>query len=703
MRNPWPKEIIPIEGSRITVGRSRSKCDVAVKHIAVSGTHFALHFQDGQLAVEDLESRYGTLVNGARIKTSWLQPGDVLKFANSPSYIYKNGRLIEQDEGAGMEVRLENVGLERGGKKLLEGLNLTIHPGSFVGVLGPSGAGKSLTVALLNSTWKPTWGAVYFDGDKPVDGNEKEYRSRQGTVMQEDLVYPALTVEENLVLAGHLRMASLSEEELGRRVDETLEEVSMTLHRDKPVRVLSGGQKKRVSIAIELLMRPQFIILDEPTSGLDPGTAADLMDVLRGLARKGFTIVCITHTLDTMNYFDTLLVIGLKNLPGTSKKIGTLAYYGDQDKLYPEFGVNNAADLFKKLENLDTADASQSATFLQTPRKEASSDTDSSGMRLIMGEIMGKFKVDDAAGFFNQFGVVLKRSWLTFFRDRSSVLLNLIQPVILATLTVLAQFAAPASISIHFFLVVSALWMGMTLTVREIVNEKKLYARDRLVALDPLAFLAGKLVTALLLLVPVALLLYLSACMAIPLFLEDGVVQDNLKSANFIKSAFVLWLAGAGGALVGLTISTLSKTERMAVMILPIALLLQVLLSRVVFGHTTHWDSQPLPMPGVPIQADALPMGEDSAIHSPFNPVRTLGDYWGSEEASWQGYLVMGGSFMMVTRPTTALLDMRPSGYDNTAAIVLELIYLLCLMTGYLIVTAAMFLYVEEKWIGELR
>ena len=191
----------------------------------------------------------------------------------------------------------------------MEGLTLTIHPGSFVGVLGPSGAGKSLTVALLNSTWDPSWGALYFDGDKPVIGNKEEYRSRQGTMMQEDLVYPALTVEENLELAGRLRLGSLSADELEKRVSETLEEVNMTIHRDKLVSVLSGGQKKRVSIAIELLMRPQFIILDEPTSGLDPGTAADLMDVLRGLARKGFTIVCITHTLDTMNFFDSLLVL----------------------------------------------------------------------------------------------------------------------------------------------------------------------------------------------------------------------------------------------------------------------------------------------------------------------------------------------------------------------------------------------------------
>jgi len=678
---------------------------VTIKHVAVSGTHFALEFQQGHLAVADLGSRYGTFVNGARIRESPLREGDVLKFANSPGYLFKNGRLLLQEEGAGMEVRLENVGLERGGKKLLEGVSLTIHPGSFVGVLGPSGAGKSLTVALLNSTWDPTWGAVYFDGDKPVIGNKEEYRARQGTVMQEDLVYPALTVEENLVLSGRLRLSSLSDADLAKRVNETLEEVNMAAHRDKPVKVLSGGQKKRVSIAIELLMRPQFIILDEPTSGLDPGTAADLMDVLRGLARKGFTIVCITHTLDTMNFFDTLLVLGLRH-PQGDNRYATLAYYGPADELYPAYNVRNAADLFKKLENLDAhaapagnPDASQAA--LHSP--QASGDESSSGMDYLMGQLITLGRATaDAAGLLGQFKVVLRRCWLSFFRDRAALWLNLIQPVILATLTVLAQFAAPASINIHFFLVVSALWMGMTLTVREIVNERKLYARDRLVALQPLAFFAGKLTNALLLLVPVALLLYLSARVALPVFLEAGPVRDQLQDASILQSTLILWLAGVGGALVGLAISTLSKTERMAVMILPIALLLQVLLSRVVFGHASHWNSQPL-LPDA--QAKAGPASAPSLPdrHSPFNPIKTLDDYLDSDDANWQGNLVMAGSLLTVTRPATALLDMGPSARAPPGAEALEWLYMLALMACYLIFAVILFAAVEAKWIGQLR
>ena len=238
----------------------------------------------------------------------------------------------------------------------------------------------------------------------------------------------------------------------------------------------------------------------------------------------------------------------------------------------------------------------------------------------------------------------------------------------------------------------------MTLTVREIVNERKLYARDRLVALQPLAFFSGKLVNALLLLAPVALLLYCSARLAVPIFIDEGPVRSQLQEASILQSTFILWLAGVGGAIVGLAISTLSKTERMAVMILPIALLLQVLLSRVVFGHSSHWDSQPI-MPA----AEAATIDQLPAQHSPFNPITSLDDYLDSDTSSWQGNLVMTGSFLMITRPATALLDMSPSGRAPPDAVGVEWIYLLCLMTVYLAITAVMFLMVESKWIGELR
>ena len=676
---PWPDQfLLPSQGITATVGRS-SNCVVVLRHPSVSSQHCALHGEGDGTRLEDLNSRFGTFVNGARIKVVVLKPGDVVWFADSPHYVVKDGTLIQQSEAGGFDLELRDVGVVRQGLTLLQDLGVSIPGGTFVGVLGPSGAGKSLLVGCLSSTITPDVGGVFFDRGTTVAGHEELFRSRLGIVTQEDLVHDTLTVEENLVLSGRLRLPALSETELQRRVEETLDEVDLARHRQKLVKVLSGGQRKRVSIAIELLMRPQFIILDEPTSGVDPGVSAKLMDVLRGLARKGITIVCTTHTLDTMNFFDAVLVLGLKSKTGQQNKVGTLAYYGPPGNLYANFQVRNAADLFEKLQELRPTAISHAPT--KPEEVDDSREMDSGGERPRFRDGLVLQRRAAQAGFAAQLQVVITRGLLAFWRDAGSLALNVIQPVALAVLTVLAQHQAPESVFIHFFLVVSALWMGMTLTVREIVREQKLYVRDRLVSLSPLAYIAGKILTAEVILIPVEFILYASARLTYPIFLKAGRALDHLQTASWLGTWFVLWLTGLGGALVGLMISTWAKTERVAVMVLPIALLLQVMLSRVVFGH------------GV------LPW----TYLSPFAPLNRFNDYLSHADATWQGLTVFWGSAGMITRPATTVMDLAASGMGGDAGITTEWTYLIGLFVAYLVATVGCFLKREGRWIGELR
>jgi ABC-type multidrug transport system ATPase subunit len=683
MNDPWPETIkVPEDGS-VVIGRS-SKCGVVVKHAAISGTHFCLKENNGAYSIEDLESRYGTFVNGGQIKTTQLKAGDVIKFSCSPQYVF-NGSALEIDfQSEGLEITLSKVGVERNGQTLIHNLNFVIESGTFVGVLGPSGAGKSLLIGCLSSTIIPDQGQVTFNQGTPVTGNEVEFRSQLGIVPQDDLVYGALTVYENLLFSGKLRLPNLAEDELDKRIESALEEVDLWQHREKQVGVLSGGQRKRVSVAIELLMRPRLILLDEPTSGLDPGVAARLMDVLRGLTRKGITIICTTHTLDTMNFFDTLIVLGLIKKEKQTNRVGALAYEGAPLDLYPRFNVRNAADLFEKLPRLELAKAGEAR---QTQKYDPEMDTDpsaesSNGTKgtLRFAPAAVEKTIPEPPGFLTQFNVVLKRSLLAFKRDKGTLNLTFLQPVLLALVTLLALHNQPLSVSIHFFLVVCALWVGMTLTVREVVRERKLYVRDRLVSLRPNAYILGKIFSALLILLPVAALLLLTGRLSASFILIKDTAINQLESTSVIVSVLILWITGIGGALLGLIISTLSKSERVAVMVLPLALLIQVLLSRVVFGDAIlAWDA-----------------------NSPFGPIENFTDYLNGSSATTQGVIVAFGSLLTITRPAAAAMDMSAVDF-NANALMMEWGWLLLVGLVYLGALWFLFRAKESKWIEGLR
>lgn len=683
MNDPWPETIkVPKNGS-IVLGRS-SKCGVIVKHAAVSGTHFSLKENNGFYSIDDLESRYGTFVNGGKIKTAQLKPGDVVRYSCSPQYVF-NGSTLEIDlQSEGLEIRLNKVGVERNGQTLIENLNFTIESGTFAGVLGPSGAGKSLLIGCLSSTIIPDQGQVTFNQGTPVTGNEVEFRSQLGIVPQDDLVYGALTVYENLLFSGRLRLPDLDEYELDKRIESALKEVDLCQHREKQVVVLSGGQRKRVSVAIELLMRPRLILLDEPTSGLDPGVAARLMDVLRGLARKGITIICTTHTLDTINFFDSLIVLGLIKKERQTNRAGTLAYEGAPLDLYSRFNVRNAADLFEKLPRLELSKQTETQQVekygpkVDTDPFIESSDGTHGTLRFAPASV--EKTIPEPPGFLIQFNVALKRSLLAFKRDKGTLNLTFIQPVLLALVTLLALHNQPISVSIHFFLVVCALWVGMTLTVREVVRERKLYVRDRLVSLRPNAYILGKIFNAILILLPVAVLLLLTARLSASFMLIKDTAIDQLESTSVIVSVLILWITGIGGALLGLIISTLSKSERVAVMVLPLALLIQVLLSRVVFGDAIlAWDA-----------------------NSPFGPIENFTDYLNGSSATTQGIIVAFGSLLTITRPAAAAMDMSAVGFDANA-LLMEWGWLLFVGLVYLGALWFLFRAKESKWIQELR
>lgn len=689
----WPDIDLP-EGNEITVGRS-GECQVTLARSSISRIHAKLTRWGNQLRVEDAESRFGTIVNGHPIKLKVVAVGDIVRFGSSPPYRFNGTHLVADQSAEGMSIHISGLSVTRGKRRLLGGVNLDIPGGSFVGVLGPSGGGKSLLLGCLSDTLTPSSGAMLFDHDRELARHRDYYRSKLGFVPQEDIIHEKLTVRENLLFAARIRFPDTSPGKLEEKIAGALDAVDMTRHADKRAGVLSGGQKKRVSIAVELLTQPRLLLLDEPTSGLDPGTQFRLMDNLRGLSRHGITIVCVTHTTDTINFFDSLAVLGFWD------SVSTIVYHDVPDGLLPHFGVNSLPDLFDKLQAGIDPDA-----LPKNPEARGQGDS-SDGVRARRKRTApaAVFKRPEAEGRYllSQATSVALRSAIGIWRDRAGLAVTVFLPVCLSLLIAFTQAKQPETVYASFFLVVAALWMGMTLTVREIVNERKLYVRDRLAGLTPWAFLCGKLAVFAAACCIQALILFCLTRFLDTLLIRLDVGHQTARVDGFLPffSFVVLPCVAIGGALMGFIVSTLATTEQTAVSCLPLLLLPQVLVSRVAASFANvQW-------------------GERNPFVPMFNAkdylLRLVGEYEYVEKAGefvekWKGFkdavdylwelLMFIISQPFFTRSGTAALDlMQPKQFGKYGWMFSgELLMLGALLFIYLVAWVYVFGRNEKTW-----
>jgi ABC transport system ATP-binding/permease protein len=673
-RPVWP--VIPITAAEVTVGRA-SNCSVPLLHASISRVHVKLIRTGKQVEIEDQDSRFGTFVNGTRIKRTILKSGDSVRIGSSPPYRFTGDALESVLDGSGIAMRLADVGVEREGRRLIGGININLRPDTFVGVLGPSGAGKSVLLSVLNSTVAPTTGTIEFDDGVPLKENLPYFRSKLGIVTQDDLVYTDLTVEENLQLAAMVRMPDVTPDSLARRVNTALDSVGLIEHRAKRVGVLSGGQRKRVSVAVEMLMQPRLLLLDEPTSGLDPGMQARLMETARGLSRRGVTVVCTTHTLDTINYFDQVIVLGLTG------HVASVVYQGDPGKLLGTFGVGSLPDLFDKLQELSGGSSPSNATAAgASPAAKQAGDPEShaeSPTRQRARFLPPPPPEPGGKRIWEQAKVVFKRTFLSLIRDRTATILAIAQPPCLAVLIMLAQSNQPMSVGLLFFTILVSVWLGLQLTVREIVRERKLYIRDRLAGLHPDGYLLGKMLFAVTVTAVQTFLLWF--CIR---FIAPGIVNqtaaDKLHDTSIIMGFIILMLTGTGASILGLIVSTWCSTERAAVTFMIFVLLPQVLLSRVIYGEPYRGVQWTDPSPYMPFLK--LVKG-DSVTADPDDPKKTT------------KLLVATLSLPMLTRPGTAALDML-ANTDGINYELAEFVYLLLVVGSY-----AGALYVVFRWKGK--
>lgn len=239
-----------------------------------------------------------------------------------------------------MAINVVGITKKAGRKKLLEDVFIAVLPGEFVGVLGPSGSGKSTLLRSIIGLSRPNKGQVLID-ELDLYKNMDKFRSVIGYVPQDDIVHASLSVRAALTYAAKLRMPlETTDKGIKDRVKEVIKMMELGEQEKLKIRRLSGGQRKRVSIGVELLCKPPLLFLDEPTSGLDPALEERMMTLFRSLSREGLTVLVTTHVMSSVDKFDLIAIVYK----------GNLIYYGPPGSALVFFSVENFHEIYTKIE-----------------------------------------------------------------------------------------------------------------------------------------------------------------------------------------------------------------------------------------------------------------------------------------------------------------------------------------------------------------
>ena len=329
-----------------TVGRNAS-CDIVLDNPMVSEKHFRIIYDGKSCFIEDLHTINGTYVNNRKIRRAELKDYDRISIP-SAAYTFYDKKLLFSTSPAGIQIDAVGVCKEvtdrktRAKIRLVDSVSFRIEAGDFVAIVGGSGTGKSTLLDCVNGIRPATGGGIYYDTNSYYE-NIKSYKAVIGYVPQKDIMHDDLTLEQGLYYTARLRMrSSMFKDEVKQRVAQAIADVSLAGWEHVKISSLSGGQRKRVSIAMELLSDPKVIFLDEPTSGLSPDLDLEMMGLLKELASKGRTIVVITHAMENLDKCDKIAFLG---------KGGKLCFYGRHDEIFRYFNRKSYSRIFAALNN----------------------------------------------------------------------------------------------------------------------------------------------------------------------------------------------------------------------------------------------------------------------------------------------------------------------------------------------------------------
>ncbi|MGK2869047.1 MAG: ATP-binding cassette domain-containing protein, partial [Mycobacterium sp.] len=554
----------------IKIGRATDN-DIVIPDVLASRHHATLVSGPGGTEILDNRSINGTFVNGARVDDALLRDGDVVTIGNV-DLVFTNGSLARRSETqaatrtGGLEVRGLTWTIE-GNKTLLNNISIDARPGTLTAIIGPSGAGKSTFARQVAGSTHPTSGRVTFEGHD-IHHEYASLRSRIGMVPQDDVVHGQLTVKQALMYAAELRLPpDTTKEDREQVVNQVLEELEMTKHLETRVDKLSGGQRKRASVALELLTGPSLLILDEPTSGLDPALDRQVMTMLRQLADAGRVVLVVTHSLTYLDVCDQVLLLA----PG-----GKTAFYGPPSQIGAELGTTNWADIFSSVAgDPDEAGRRYLARSGPAPQAEASTEEPAD---------LGK---PSKTSVRRQFSTIARRQMRLIVSDRGYFVFLAILPFIMGVLSLSVPgtvgFGIPDPMGdapnepgqMLVLLNVGAIFMGTALTVRDLIGERAIFRREQAVGLSTTAYLLAKVC-----IYAVFAIIQSSIVTAITVLGKGGPTQGSLSFLPPTAELFVVMAATTvASAMLGLLLSALAKSSEQIMPLLVVAVMSQLVFS----------------------------------------------------------------------------------------------------------------------------
>ncbi|WP_122495104.1 ATP-binding cassette domain-containing protein, partial [Mycobacterium attenuatum] len=550
----------------VTIGRAQDN-DIVVPDVLASRRHAFLVQTGIGTEIRDARSINGTFVNGVRVGSAVLSEGDVVTIGNI-DLVFSGGTLTRQ-AGAGTPaggLEVNRVQFEIDGKQLLDNISLAARPGTLTAIIGGSGAGKTTLARLIAGYTRPSSGSITFEGHD-IHAEYATLRSRIGMVPQDDVVHRQLTVNQALGYAAELRLPpDTSKTDRAKVVAQVLEELELTEHGDTRVDKLSGGQRKRASVALELLTGPSLLILDEPTTGLDPALDSQVMMMLRKLADAGRTVVVVTHSVSYLDLCDQLLLLA----PG-----GKTAYFGPPDQVGSVMGTSNWAHIFVRV-GADPDEAKR--RFLAQRGSEPKLSE-----RAEPGDLGEPVRVE----VWHQFSTVARRQVRLVVSDRWYTVFLAALPFMLGLLTLTVPGhsgfgvadpngktpAEPAQILV--LLCVGAVFMGTALTIRDLVGERPIFHREQAFGLSTQAYLLAKIAVFSMFATAQAAIVTTIAVIGKGAPTRGAVLLGNPTLELFVAVAATCFAS----AIVGMGMSALARSSDQILPLLVVAIMAQLVFS----------------------------------------------------------------------------------------------------------------------------